>query len=303
MLKLIKQSARRTLVLFGRYLLAPIVVAKGSRSNGEELPASVHLLVSSETWRMGLMAILSLEYFSKKRWKIFIHDDGSLKNESQKAILAKLPGATMIARGEADKTFISRFAGYPACARNRESHNFFLKFFDPWLYAPGERYILLDADVIFYRNPREVVEWATKAGGDCLYMRDLKEVFCTSRSSIEEFAGYSIPSPFNAGFLCMNKGAIDPLFCEKFLLEFENSSKHPQFLEQTLQAVCASRKGLARELPCTYEMTWNLLRKSDSTCRHYVGPAKFDHLYLEAPLTLFLLMTLPKMMFSIFKGR
>ena len=298
----LKQSIRRVLVLFGRYMLAPIVVAQASRSNGEEMAASIHLLVSSETWSMGLMAVLSLEYFSGRRWKIIVHDDGSLNQKSRKAILAKLPGAVMITKEAADKTFKSRFAGYPACARNRNNHKFFLKFFDPWLYAPGERYILLDADVIFYRHPSEIVEWASNAKKGCLYMRDIKEVFCTSRGRIEEYAGFRVPSPFNAGFLCMDKEAIDPDFCERFLSAFEKKSEHPQFLEQTLHALCVARHGSGCEMPLTYEMTWNLLRRQDSVCRHYVGPAKFDHLYLEAPLTLFFHMTLPKMIFSGFKG-
>lgn len=248
-----------------------------------------------------MMAVLSLEYFSGRRWKIMIHDDGSLDEASQKSILAKLPGATLVTRKEADNAFSSELGRYPACARNRSNHNFFLKFFDPWLHAPHEKYILLDADVIFYRNPREILEWATRDDGVCLYMRDIKEVFCTSRNRIEEFYDFRVATPFNAGFLCMNKSAIDPDFCEKFLSEFEDKSEHPQFLEQTLHALCVSKGGVAGELPGTYEMTWNLLRRPDSICRHYVGPAKFDHLYLEAPLTLFFHMTLPKMIFSGFK--
>jgi hypothetical protein len=133
-------------------------------------------------------------------------------------------------------------------------------------------------------------------------MRDIKEVFCTSRNRIEEFCGFPVATPFNAGFLCLTKPVIDPDFCEEFLSEFENKSEHPQFLEQTLHAVCVSKGGVAFELPCTYEMTWNLLRRPDSVCRHYVGPAKFDHLYIEAPLTLFFHMTLPRMIFSGLKG-
>lgn len=300
-MKFLKKTIRQVLILCGRYVIAPIVEAGASRSNEEEIPASVHLLVSSKTWRMGLMAVLSFEYFSGRRWKIFVHDDGSLDQKSRRAVLAKLPGAVIITKEAADKTFNSHFAGYPACTRHRKNHNFFLKFFDPWLYAPSKRYILLDADVIFYRQPREIVEWVTRADLGCLYMRDIKEVFCTSRESIERYCGFRVPSPFNAGFLCMDKGAIDPDFCERFLSEFENKSEHPQFLEQTLHALCVARHGSGCELPHTYEMTWNLLRRPDSICRHYVGPSKFDHLYIEAPATLFFHMTLPKVIFSVFK--
>ena len=302
MLKFLKHWIRTMLVMSGRFLLAPIVISSVARFPREEMPVSVHLLVSSKTWRMGLMAVLSLEYFSDRRWRIIIHDDGSLDEVSRGLILAKLPGASLITRREAEDVFTSRFARYPACSRNRSNHNFFLKFFDPWLHAPHEKYILLDADVIFYRQPREIVEWANRDDRVCLYMRDIKEVFCTSRNRIEEFCGFRVATPFNAGFLCMKKSAIDPDFCEQFLSAFENKSEHPQFLEQTLHAICVSRGGFARELPDTYEMTWNLLRRPDSICRHYVGPAKFDHLYLEAPLTLFFHMTLPKMLFSVFKG-
>lgn len=153
---------RRILVFFGRYLLAPLVVANATRSQGEQMPISVHLLLSSKTWEMGLMAVLSLEYFSGKRWHIFIHEDGSLDESSQRSILAKLPGAVLVTRQEAEVAFSSRFGRYPACARNRSNHNFFLKLFDPWLHAPHEKYILLDADVIFYRPPVRL--WSGQSG-------------------------------------------------------------------------------------------------------------------------------------------
>ena len=37
----------------------------------------MHMLVSSETWDAGILAAISFENFSGRRWPLFIHEDGS----------------------------------------------------------------------------------------------------------------------------------------------------------------------------------------------------------------------------------
>jgi hypothetical protein len=56
----------------------PLVLAFGHRVSAEEVPVSVHLLVSSKTWRMGILAAWRLEYFSGKRWRLYFHENASL---------------------------------------------------------------------------------------------------------------------------------------------------------------------------------------------------------------------------------
>jgi len=298
-----RQMIRTFLRFLGRCVVAPVVIAAGRRPEGPEIPVSVHILVSSKTWRMGLMAAFSLEYFSGKRWKLFIHEDGTVDRRSRERIEARLPGVRFVTRQEADEAEEQLLNNHPACLRNRSRHNLFLKFFDPMAFAPGDKFLILDADLFFYRPPEFLLQWA--AGGEraCYYNRDVKEVYCLPRETIEKVIGVSLWECFNSGLLCICREALDLDLSERLLTAFEATAHHPQFFEQTLYALCASAFNRGGPLPAQYEITWNIFRRRDSVCRHYVGPAKFDHLYLEGPASLFLFMTCPAVWKRLSGGR
>ena len=298
MIAAIRKSVRSLLRFVGRVVIAPIVVAVARRPGGEELPVSVHLLVSSKTWKMGLLAVLSLEYFSGKRWKIFLHEDGSVDEKATNCIRRKLPGVRFVSRKEADESVDKLLVDYPACRRNRSRHNLFLKFFDPIGFAPKDKYLILDSDLFFYRRPDLLLDWAQGDEKACYYNKDVKEVYALPRDNIERVMGVRLWESFNSGLLCICRDAINLDLGERLLTVFESEAPHPQFFEQTLYALCASAFNKGGPLPPEYEITWNIFRSPGSVCRHYVGPAKFDHLYFEGPATLFWLMTLPKLRFS-----
>lgn len=298
MIASIRQAVRAALRWLGREVISPVVIATSRRPNGEELPVSVHLLVSSKTWRMGLLSVFSLEHFSGRRWKVFIHEDGSVDARARARIEAKLPGVRFVTRKEADVAAAKLLDAYPACLRNRSRHNLFLKFFDPIAFAPGGKYLILDSDLFFYRRPDFLLNWAQGDEKACYYNRDYKEVYALPRKDIERVMGIRLWECFNSGLVCICREAIHLNLAEKLLSNFESVAPHPQFFEQTMYALCASVLNKGGPLPPQYEITWNIFRRGDSICRHYVGPAKFDHLYFEGPATLFWLMTLPKLRFS-----
>jgi hypothetical protein len=67
-----------------------------------EVPVSVHMLVSSETWDAGIMAAISFEHFSGRRWPFFIHEDGSVSAAQRAVIERVLPGVRFVPRAEAE---------------------------------------------------------------------------------------------------------------------------------------------------------------------------------------------------------
>ncbi|MEI6070428.1 MAG: hypothetical protein WCS31_01435 [Verrucomicrobiae bacterium] len=296
----LRQAVRAFLRFVGRCVVAPLVIAAGRRPEGPEIPVSVHLLVSSKTWRMGVLSALSLEYFSGRRWKLFIHEDGSVDARSRERIEARLPGVRFVTRQEADKAAAQLLKNHPACLRNRSRHNLFLKFFDPMAFAPGDKFLILDADLFFYRRPEFLLRWAEGPERACYYNRDVKEVYCLPRETIEKVIGVRLWECFNSGLLCICREALDLDLGERLLSALETTAHHPQFFEQTLYALCASAFNRGGPLPEQYEITWNIFRRRDSVCRHYVGPAKFDHLYLEGPANLLFLMVLPLTVRRIF---
>lgn len=94
---------------------------------------------------------------------VFVHDDGSLREEDKNLIRAHLPGARIIDRSRADQDFQSK-VGDEFLAKVRKSYTSYLKLFDPTLVSDRRRIIIVDTDVLFLSRPSAVVEWARNGG-------------------------------------------------------------------------------------------------------------------------------------------
>ncbi|HLB33027.1 MAG: hypothetical protein A3F67_08200 [Verrucomicrobia bacterium RIFCSPHIGHO2_12_FULL_41_10] len=269
------------------YSLGTLVATLSKRPSQKADPSvSVHLLVSSKTWHAGLLAAISFEFFTRRRWNLFIHEDGSVDEQARRRIEKILPGVHFVARAESEERMKEYLKDYPKCRDHRSRHNLFLKFFDLPAFAPGERFILLDSDVLFFNRPQEILDWADSGSEDCFYNEDTKEKYCIPRVEIESALEVRLWHRFNSGLVLMPKKAISLDLAEKLLISFEATAHHPQFFEQTLYALMASVWNRGGPLPATYEISWGFFRKKKCIARHYLGAFKHDILYLEGPITL-----------------
>jgi lipopolysaccharide biosynthesis glycosyltransferase len=294
MLQPLRTFARHFLSSCG-HALGTLVTTLSRRPNVKKLAdssISVHLLVSSKTWHAGLLAAISFEFFTGRRWNLFIHEDGSVDEKARQRIEHVLPGVRFVSRKEADEKVKKSLVDYPACWTHRGKHNLFLKFFDVPVFAPGERFIFLDSDVLFFKKPEEILAWADGNKEEFFYNEDTKEKYCIPRDEIEQALGITLWPRFNSGLMLVPKKALSLKLAEKLLVTFERKAHHPQFFEQTLYALMASAWNRGRALPCTYEISWGFFRDKESIARHYVGAFKHDILYLEGPVTLFWKITL-----------
>lgn len=287
-LQRLRAAGRVALARLGRGPISSMAFALFRRPERREESVSVHMLVSEKTWHAGILAIASFELFTRRRWDICLHDDGSVSAASRQKILRLVPGIQFIPRGEAEEQTRALLAGHPRCLANRSRHNLFLKFFDTLAYVRKNRFIVLDSDVIFFRRPREILDWVDLNAPDCLYNEDTKEKFCIPRTEIEKALPVRLLPRFNSGLVLMQRKAMSLDLSEQLIRTFENSAYAPQFFEQTLYALMASvnPEGGA-PLPRTYNISWGYLREPGSICRHYVGDFKHDLLYVEgAPFLL-----------------
>ncbi|HEY5814257.1 MAG TPA: hypothetical protein VIT23_16580 [Terrimicrobiaceae bacterium] len=290
MLTRLRSEARRQLAWLGRHAIEPLIFRLHRRQQGAEVPVSVHMLVSSQTWDAGILAAISFEHFSGRRWPLFIHEDGSV-SEVQRAVIERvLPGVRFVPRSEAEARMPAHLSGHRKCLSNRNRHNLFLKFLDFPVYAPYDRFVVLDSDVIFFRRPSEILDWVDRQQEECWFNEDTKEKYCIPRPRIERALRMKIWERVNTGICLMPKSAISLELSERLITAFETKAHHPQFFEQTLYAVMASALNRGGMLPSTYNINWGYLKAPGSICRHYVGSFKHDLLYIEgAPLLLALL--------------
>lgn len=246
------------------------------------------MVVGRRMLEMGLLTLRSFEFHTGRTWAPVFHDDGSLGDTDVETVRRHFPDARIIRRDEADRELGRVLENHPACWESRTKHNWFLKNFDTWHFAPHARYIVIDSDIVFFRRPDHLLRWVD-SGEDTLWvMEDTNEKYALPREELESRLGFPLWRRVNSGLDLMPRAAFDLDLAEKYLEECGPIARHFQFLEQTFFAVTGSRWGRGGTLPPEYEISWGNFRRRDGVCRHYVGPFKDDLLWIEGGTTFWL---------------
>jgi len=235
-------------------------------------PVPVHLLTGRDDWLLSAWMLASWFHATGRNWTVVIHDDGTLPSEAAPLFLRLFPDARLIGRGEADRLASDFLSPFPACAAYRRSHPLGLKIFDVPHQAGAGRYLLLDSDLLFFLPPVEILSWVDGTGDLCLFNRDIADgtLITAEQSGI---LGISLIGSINSGLCLIAENTIDYSLCERALLETPILQGHIWRVEQTLYALCASRRGAAF-LPPSYEVSLGRNAAPDAVARHYVGAVR-----------------------------
>jgi len=280
-MKILPTRLRQAAIQFCRRNFAAPAVRRRVPLPHHGRPVSLHMVLSRDGLLMGQLALRSLEFHSGFSWAPVLHDDGTLSESDVAELRANFPDATVIRRSEADAALDEALAAYPHCRDNRLKHPWFLKVFDTRHFAPHDRYIVLDSDIVFFRKPDFVLDWMEKRPEAFWFMEDTKEKYSSGRAGIEEAMGFSLWERVNSGFDLMVRPAVDLALAEKFLERCAPMAREFHFLEQTFFAVAGSAWGRGGKLPREYEISWTNFRRPGAVCRHYVGSFKNDALFIE----------------------
>ncbi|MCC5805494.1 MAG: hypothetical protein JJU00_04110 [Opitutales bacterium] len=232
---------------------------------------SVHVLTGEYDWRYAAWMLASWFHFTERNWPVFIHDDGSLPPEAVFLYATILPEATVITRARSDAEVDAALEGRPLCIKGRHFYNPSLKFFDTRHYAPHDRLIILDSDVLFFQRPSLLLDWVDGRSGGFMFMHDVADASALDKETVRRTLGMDLMECVNSGMCFLPKSLIDLDFTERCLAETELLQTTRWTFEQTLFALCASRNADGRLLPKTYELTLNPAMRPDSVARHYVG--------------------------------
>ena len=97
-MKIIPPAIRALWIKFCRNTFAEKAIRSPQPKPVLDRPVSLHMVVSSHTWKMGLLALRSLEFHTDRRWSPFIHEDGSLSDAMVNELAALQPDAKIIRR-------------------------------------------------------------------------------------------------------------------------------------------------------------------------------------------------------------
>ena len=248
-----------------------------------EPPANVpvHLLTGANDWQLAAWMLASFFHFTETAWPVVIHDDGTLPETARIALTRLFAGARVIPRDEADLEMSRILRPYPLCQDYRNTHPLALKIFDVPHFAAGERFMVFDSDLLFFRTPTDIIRWANAPDArDCWFNEDVQEGSLITAAEAREELQVKLWARVNSGLCLMYRPAVDFDFCDRALATTSILRGPIWRVEQTLFAICASRHGLGGLLPKTYEVSLKRRVSPEAIARHYVGAVR-DRFYAE----------------------
>ena len=118
----------------------------------------VHTMLGAADVRMYLLAIKSLLSFVREL-AVVVHSDGSLSDRDIDSIAAHVPGTRFIRHDEADRRAAASLRDSPFLALWRTTDAAYRRLIDIALWRQAEKILILDADVLTNKEPREVITW------------------------------------------------------------------------------------------------------------------------------------------------
>ena len=248
---------------------------------------SVHMLLSHDTLTMGLWAARSFQHFTQRCWKMVFHDDGSLEDADVALLQKHFPRGIVWRRAEADLKVEAGLGRHPFCLRHRRDKIMLLKLFDPFFACEGDRFIVLDSDVLFFQTPCEILEWADATEPVFRFNPETESGYIVPMEKLEARYGFPIWKGVNAGLGLIPRAGISLDLIENYLQEFASESVNDLWLEQTAYALLASKFDRGGLLPFTYEISYRPARGGNCTARHYLSAGNSrPHFFREGVITL-----------------
>ena len=242
--------------------------------NEAPMPVPVHVLTGEKDWLLCAWMLASFFHYTEQTWNVVIHDDGTLTEDIRRELGALFKTARIIPRPQADATLEKTLQPLPFAYEYRGMHPLALKVFDMAYYCDGDRFIILDSDVLFFNYPREIMDWAGTGAKECWFNEDVADASLITESNALDDLNVKLWPRVNSGLCLIAKEAIDLEFCDRALGETSILKGHLWRVEQTLFALCASRFGKGGLLPKTYEVSLGKHSSEECVARHYVGAVR-----------------------------
>lgn len=248
----------------------------------EESAFAIHLLVGTGRVNMGLWMAASWMLATEKRWGFVVYDDGTLTPNDCKNIQSALPEARIIVSAESDVEMSRALAPFPAAWKCRNLHPLCRKLFDIPHYASGSKFLTIDTDILFFRQPLRLLQWLTNDENTTLFLEDVADATLPTALSAASALGREVHRKINTGIVGMHKSAVTLDDLEHCLTNTQIMEEDPWFIEQSLYAVLASLRGGVELLGEDYFMTISGPAPQNAVARHYMG--KVRHLFYSEGL-------------------
>jgi hypothetical protein len=229
----------------------------------------IHVLTSERDWLNLLWTLKSFYHYSGRHYALCIHDDGTLGPEQYRIFQQHFPKARIIDRPSADQRVLDWLAPYPRCLDFRKTNHLSPKIFDFLFYLESDRMLLLDSDILFFKEPTALLQRLEDPTYKLNTVNgDVASAYTVNPAVVLEKSHVKLIDRFNSGLGLIHKSSLNLDWIEEFL-GLPDIIGHFWQIEQTLYALCSSRFGVEL-LPPSYSVRLDKgIREHPS--RHYVG--------------------------------
>lgn len=238
----------------------------------------IHALTCERDYTDLLWCLKTLFLYAERRFNVVLHDDGSLTPEALRHLSEHLPGTIVVSPRQADERMHAVMAGYPACRTFRDRLPLARKLFDFPAFAGGDRFLVLDSDVLFFRRPDEMLRLLES--GEPFTMADYQDGYVFSRDQIAERYGVNVLPAVNTGVCCMTRDMCDYDLLDRCCRDLDAAGLLSHgWAEQTLIAIMFSKPGrrMAR-LSAAYGIAGQPIGP-ETVCHHFVNDGSRDLFY------------------------
>ena len=233
---------------------------------------SAHMLCGSKTADMGVWASYSVLRFMPDV-RLFVHSDGSLSDDQQRRWARAVPGTTFLPMADMDARVTAAWAGrFDALLDWRRAKVIHTKWVDANVASPCRKTLLLDSDVLCFRDPVELRRACQDGGRSLAWNADVRECYSMDSAAMTAAVGCRVPPAFNSGCAVVPKLADDDLaWVQEAMAKLVAAGVDLThwWIEQTVLALLAGRLGGA-PLPPTYAVQF-FRTPPGKVLRHYVG--------------------------------
>ncbi len=203
-----------------------------------EAPVEAHILTCRKDLLDAVWCLKTFLGFTRLHVDLFIHEDGSLDHAAIETLQRHFVGARVIRRAEADGIARGQLAHYPNSRRFRSARATAMKLFDFLFVARREKLLLLDSDLLFFRDAVEIHELI--AQDHAFYMPDRFNAYDHTDELVARCGARLLPR-VNTGLAYVPKSLIDWEVIESFLQLYDDAFGY--WTEQTLYALLMSKHG------------------------------------------------------------
>jgi len=198
----------------------------------------IHTLLHHSDIDIYLIAIKSfLKFYSNVA--VVVHGDELLTDEGRRLLRDHIVGIRIIENEEADIIMNKILEDKPNCKLRRERFPVNRQIFDYVTFSNTEKLISLDSDIVFIKEPTEVINWIRKD--------DTREVLFNFEEKIEytdtaREKGVYLNGNINAGFVCYFKDSMNFDLMENSITKIRNTPlEYGKNVSQVLFDSCISR--------------------------------------------------------------